>query len=227
LIELLAVVIIILILVSLLLPAIKKTKRIALKAVGISNMKQIATLAHLYQKDNRSCYPPFSGGSCTSWGGVNGSDSRYRSGMLTVQNRPLNKYLGIELTDDTQIPIYKCPIATNVEYRRFGCDYVANNSTFNRSITSLAWLPGGKVAQPSTCIMLEESPAFDQNTGLIVGDTAYGASVFWNTEKGDYRWYRLMVDGSYGLFSSIKGQTYEKDARGNYVYHYDSTLKNP
>ena len=131
------------------------------------------------------------------------------------------------MNDDTQIAIYKCPIATNVEYRRFGCDYVANNSTYNRSITSLASLPGGKVAQPSTCIMIEESPAFDQNTGITVGDTAYGASVFWNTQKGDYRWYRVMVDGSFGLFSSIKWQTYEKDANGNYIYHYDSTLKNP
>jgi Tfp pilus assembly protein PilE len=235
LIELLMVVCIILILVSLLFPAFKKAKQMANLAVCSSNMKQIHMLNALYLRNNKNAFFPSQYSSCT-WFGINGSRSFYCDPYynLEITQRPLNKYLGIELKANTQIDAFLCPADTNkAYYKHEGSSYVSNSKSNYGTPRPLYKGLGeqycrtiNNVVAPGITSMIEEDVAFDVSVGIATGTTSYSETIFWHTKPGDYRWNMVMVDGSRNALMPINLGVHSGQTNGN-KYKYDATLELP
>lgn len=142
LIEMLLVVAIIVLLLSLLLPALRQAQGASRSTRCASNQKQIGDAQVAYLIDSHGRFPQLA-----NWAGLigrKGTSAYYSSNSLDVTNRPLNKYLGAQ-TDGSSVDITECPAdlgdsfpsyngsITNC-YKFYGTSYLAQwNSTAFRA----------------------------------------------------------------------------------------------
>ncbi len=104
--ELLAVVAIIMIIISILLPSLVKARKITYIAVCASNQHQIGVAQQNYLIDSRNVYP-----TLYNWAdlvGEKGGTAHYGSSSYNVTKRPLDSYLGAE-KDDQKVQVAQCP----------------------------------------------------------------------------------------------------------------------
>ncbi len=104
--EMLAIVAIITIILSILLPAVGKAKKVAYTAICASNQHQIGVAQQGYLVDSRNVYP-----TMTNWVdlvGMKGGTGFYNSANLNVKQRVLDRYLDSR-HDDMEVPIAQCP----------------------------------------------------------------------------------------------------------------------
>jgi prepilin-type N-terminal cleavage/methylation domain-containing protein len=168
LIELLVVVAIIGLLISILLPSLRKAKEVGKRAVCLSNIKQCGTAALIYHQNNGRFWslnnkPYLSTGK---------SGSRYAS---EVKSRLLNEYMTYE-KNGTEVAIAKCPSDTyytgvrtdTTAYNLLGtsyCDNMAGNTVRDRggrSTRSLKLKQMAKVESPDRCLLFMEWPVVSQ-----------------------------------------------------------------
>ena len=104
--ELLVIVAIIGILVTLLLPSLRKARETSRNVICISNINQLGISAFAFSKENSGRLPSvnhqYSG---RVWVGREGTDNNY---SLAVTQRPLNSFLGYK-TDGMETPLVVCP----------------------------------------------------------------------------------------------------------------------
>jgi prepilin-type N-terminal cleavage/methylation domain-containing protein len=104
--EMLAVVAIIVIIISILLPALGKARKSAYIAVCASNEHQIGMAQQGYLVDSRNVYPVL-----YNWGdlvGQRGQTGFYSSSTLNVKVRPLDRYLDAN-QDNMDVQVARCP----------------------------------------------------------------------------------------------------------------------
>lgn len=104
--ELLAVVAIIAIIISLLLPSLVKAKKVAFIAVCASNQHQIGIAQQNYLVESRNVYPRL-----YNWGdlvGQRGNTGYYASSSLNVKARPLDRYIDAN-QDNMEVQVAQCP----------------------------------------------------------------------------------------------------------------------
>jgi prepilin-type N-terminal cleavage/methylation domain-containing protein len=104
--EMLAVVAIITIILSILLPSLGRARKIAFIAVCASNQHQIGVAQQNYLVDSRNVFPRL-----YNWGdlvGQRGNTGYYASSSLNVKARPLDIYLDAR-QDDMQVHVAQCP----------------------------------------------------------------------------------------------------------------------
>ncbi len=104
--ELLAVVAVITIIISLLLPSLVKARRITYIAICASNQHQIGVAQQNYLIDSRNVYP-----TLVNWGdliGQRGDSTAYASNTTDVTKRPLDPYVAAD-KDGQKVEIARCP----------------------------------------------------------------------------------------------------------------------
>lgn len=104
--EMLAVVAILVIIISILLPVVQKARKSAYIVVCASNQHQIGVAQQNYLVDSRNIYPLL-----FNWGdlvGQRGETGFYGSSSRNVKVRPLDRYLDAN-HDDTDVQIAQCP----------------------------------------------------------------------------------------------------------------------
>lgn len=104
--ELLAVVAIIMIIISILMPSLVKARRITYIAICASNQHQIGIAQQNYLIDSRNIYP-----TLFNWGdlvGQKGATAYYNSSTINVSRRPLDPYIDAT-KDDQQVQVAQCP----------------------------------------------------------------------------------------------------------------------
>ncbi len=143
LIELLVVIAIICILLSILIPALGQARKLARKTVSLSNLNQQGKASLRYASENRRKFPAYNG-TMYGWAGKSGNRSMTYNN-LTPDKRPLNKYLGVSMTGDSEslrtmeVPIARSPadfagfMGLNSErltsfYDAFGTSYGSNTA---------------------------------------------------------------------------------------------------
>ena len=144
LIELLVVIAIISLLVSILLPSLRRAKDLARAAVCMSNLRNIGTAAAMYLFDNRDQYPQFAHMNSEAWrwaGTLAYDDPGIADDRPT---RPLNPYLGIDhvvyyprgsmdLAPDIAA-ITRCPAEQLNQWYTWGQGGAGIHSTFYRML---------------------------------------------------------------------------------------------
>ena len=115
LVELLVVIGIIAVLIAMLLPALSKVRRQAMKVVCLSNVRQINTAMLMYSVDNMSYYPPPQGRRGAVTGFSNGRGHRPWDTLLMP-------YMGMKVTwrpengemspDNLRAAMFRCPLDT-------------------------------------------------------------------------------------------------------------------
>lgn len=150
LIELLAVVAIIIVLLSLLIPGLSRVKEKGLRTLCMSNMRQLQLAHTRYSSDNNGNMPGASTGSGGAKDWVNMSGTSFDN-ELAVRNGSLWKYINDE-------KVYKCPLHP---IQDFVVSYSVNNY-LNGSEINWGWTMTadtvGQVPRPTKTISFLEEP---------------------------------------------------------------------
>jgi prepilin-type N-terminal cleavage/methylation domain-containing protein len=107
-IELLVVIAIISLLVSILLPSLRKAKELAYEVACTSNLHQIGTAWHLYLIDNNDTFPLWTGRMAYFYGGKHPAILDKESGER--ESRPLNPYVDMRLQNESGVGLFRCPV---------------------------------------------------------------------------------------------------------------------
>ena len=193
LIEMLAVVVVILVLASMLMPALLQSRKLGRQAVCVSNLKQISTLEMLYAGNNRNWVTPTSAAGApttptvliawwTTWDDVLGV---LYDGRNLVPSDVNLQVVGITPTYPTPITtswIYNCPLD-----KRSTKELVARSYVINVEISQSLYGGDGigtnltKIPNPGQTILFAErivSASIDANgwtTGAVIGNDELAA----------------------------------------------------
>lgn len=239
--ELIIVVAILGILMSILLPSLSNSKEAAMKAVCMSNLKQIGVGAQLHLKDDDGKYPKRDDSKDFqfSWFGQKGN--RGNNGYYTrhPKLRSLNPYiLNIskdDIPEDVVIPLAECP-SDEFHYGDKGASY--NNNTYAKaglenikpySVGTGEFRRNGKEIMKSVGISIFEI----ENPGLFVAFSEYGGDKsanaesdisrderdYFHTPYGKNYWNVLFSDGRVGFVRIMptqkSGENFSYDRRLN------------
>ncbi|MCC7350908.1 MAG: type II secretion system protein [Phycisphaerales bacterium] len=206
LVELLVVVGIIALLISMLLPALNKARRAAMKTQCLSNLRQISTAVYLYLNDNKGIFP---GGEIykadgsvfkrtqMGWVGKRGL-AALGYDHLAANDRPLNRYLGGHFAPDDPVEIAHCPednantFGGTSLYDSAGTSYGANvvfEGTISGADDPWRGVNQNKVRQPSRMVMIADEGAFYPGWS---GDLTQ-RQFYWHSR--DPMWNVAFVDG--------------------------------
>ncbi|MCH2206207.1 MAG: type II secretion system GspH family protein [Lentisphaerales bacterium] len=216
LVELIAVLAVLGILISLLLPALQDARQLGIQTVCLNNTKSWGTGSIMYHKQNQKFwdinnYPYRSSGKRgnTGWG------------RPEVTERPVNEYLGYK-TNGVEVPAALCPNDTywRVDkdastYDTLGtsyCDNLASNTIGKRGGNghkSLRGLNVAKVVNPSTCLLFMEWPIVSQS---------YRPNEDFPSWHFKQQYFNVtMVDGSAKFIKILVGQV----IGDNFNFEYD------
>ena len=201
--ELLVVVAIIGILLTLLLPSLKKARTSAKKAVCKSNNRQIHTLQMIYSKNNNAYFTmseSIDGGSF-SWDDYL---SEYDGRNLSFQQKR-NQSIGLK--EDHSFEIYTCPLAVKRHESEPSRNYAMNRGWYrnNGHINGVAWNEGSikisKVDDTSTMVLYEMDECRLRLGRVALGNNsdAYyrGSWSNWSTHHGKLHTVNVLeVNGS-------------------------------
>jgi type II secretory pathway pseudopilin PulG len=140
LIELLVVIAIIAILASLLLPALKKAKDAARRAVCIGNMKQIGTLTALYQSDNGGYFPPATvnyGAAAGDWQRAGYHFISYLAPTSNIANNPNPPSFFVQGRYNRKLDIFQCPADTLYRYTEEAVIFKTGSYAFNPLLNNM------------------------------------------------------------------------------------------
>ncbi|MCH2208522.1 MAG: prepilin-type N-terminal cleavage/methylation domain-containing protein [Lentisphaerales bacterium] len=212
LIELLVVMAILGILLSILLPSLKKSRMATQRVVCMSNMKQIGVALTMYLKDNNQHYPPQDEySSYSNWFGKKG----VAAGATRVPSlRPLNSYVVSDsvIPDDAEIKVAECPSEWR-SYNWFGSAYRPN---IRETINNLHIIPVTEsrslfeIKSPTKFVVFTEWGSFKSVAGLPLADFHYIHDIV-----GKPRWNQLFADGNVKFTTvpsgAISGEDYTFD----------------
>ena len=193
LIEMLAVVVVILVLASMLMPALLQSRKQALQAVCLSNLKQIYSLEMLYAINNRNRITHGVHSTGVSWDDLLSSyDGRNLSAAV------MNSWGGIGMPANPINKTYACPLdkrpihtawdnyvgGTASRYHR---DYSLNMNLAGRDVNDGNWPTRslGELQKPSTNVLMAESLE-NHGSGECTQLLGLGNLVNWH-------WQRTMI----------------------------------
>jgi len=215
LIELLVVIAIIAILASLLLPALAKSKREAMRVKCFSNQRQIGLAFHMYADDSRDFYPNTDGWGAT--GGqlssnidiVDGDAYPSYGGVVATTNRPLNIYA-------KNFNVFNCPADTGDPLNPhatscwvgWGTSYLPEWSGDFNQVAQVTGVAGGYGWDAQRTNGIKASViAFRPVTKIIQGDwnwqynrTTTTTTADWHNNRGDRKEAMLWGDGHVSFF---------------------------
>ncbi|MCM8532901.1 MAG: hypothetical protein NE330_17160 [Lentisphaeraceae bacterium] len=206
LIELLLVTAVIAILLSLLLPSLKKSRAIAKAAVCKSNMYQTSLTHALYQKDSNDRFAPRNHHKHNLyWIGKHFTGDKVQ--------RPLNPYINADgWTDD--IMIAKCP-GDNYRYKNWGNSYRANTVKSHVGWNSLSI--SDDVSKMSSQVAITEN---------TIVNTEYSAISKVNNYNDQYNWHEYAYkQGTYNasfLDGSTRSILFHQGAITTENYNFDT-----
>jgi prepilin-type N-terminal cleavage/methylation domain-containing protein len=198
--ELLIVVAIIGILVSILLPSLRKARQASERAVCMSNLKQIGVAMQLYFKNNKYYFPPMmTGAHRFGWLGNAGTSSLYEKPKPT--QRRLNYYLTDSVTDDMKMGVVKCygDSSKSDLFTLDGSSYSANTCSGGQGIRKTLNLGTNKyrssynlfkdVKSPDRMITMGEQGGFKSAMGKEIGP-----KILWHSDSLQFN--MLTADGA-------------------------------
>jgi prepilin-type N-terminal cleavage/methylation domain-containing protein len=234
LIELLVVIAIIAILASLLLPALAKSKREAMRVKCFSNQRQIGLSFLMYADDALGYFP-----STDGWGAdggqlssnidiVDGDAYPSYGGMVATTNRPLNIYA-------KNVNVFNCPADTGDPLNPhatscwvgWGTSYLPAWSTYNQVLEVTGSKGNYSWDEPRTQGIKLSEIAVRPVTKIIQGDwnwqynrTTTTTTADWHNNKGDRKEAMLWGDGHVDFFQ-FPVNALESDGNGadpNYIF---------
>ena len=200
LIELLVIIAIIAILVTLLLPSLKKARETAYFAVCASQQKQIFTLGMLGVKDNDNFSPNF----IDEQSHINSADRdiRYDDWMGTNQNRNVDNGV-VANYQEGYASLLRCPSLEEGEYRKSN----GSNGAFDYS--HLGALGGIKISRINTTMFRDIWGAYEEIPTMWLSEEDPQNIAGWHMEgsfnSGDKtgQWHDF---GKKGAYTAIDGQ---------------------
>jgi len=217
------VVSIIVLLISMLVPAFGKVKSAAHQVACLSNLQQVSKASVQYVLANQRRFPS-KGPSMYSWVGTAGKVYLKTFG---ADQRAFNPFLaGGPFAADQEVPLAQCPRDTGAEwgngissYEAQGASYGSNTHT---SIPSLfnggqAGVSMKRLKSPARMVVMGDNPAFASawwSTGYW-NAAAKVPGFFWHDEA--FRWNLSFADGHAGFTEVLSSQIYGDD----YTFHRD------
>ena len=206
LIELLVVIAIVGILLTLLLPSLSRARETSMKAVCLSQLKQVGDAKAIFLKNNNGKYASTLPGNTDhpgrQWMGKAGEDAQW---PVTLVNRPLNKYLGYTV-NGVPVKVVECPLEYKGQdaFRKVGSSYFGNSyNNFN----SLKNKFQSKIDDPSTTALISEAGAFAFIQNI--------SRTWWRMNHKDGKPYYPVLRADYSVvqhqFSSGEGYSWKSD----------------
>lgn len=201
LIELLVVIAIIGILLTLLIPSLTRSREASMRAVCLSQHKQVGDAKAMYLKNNNDKYSSSLNGSSDhpgrQWLGKRGDNSQW---PVTLVNRPLNKYLGYT-ENGVAVKEAECPLEYKGEdaFKKVGSSYFGNSyNGFNNLKNKFQ----AQINEPAITVLITEAGAFAYMQNL--------SSPWWrqNHKEGKAYYPVLRVDYSAAHHSFASGEGY-------------------
>lgn len=204
LIELLVVIAIIGILLTLLLPSLARSRDASMRAVCLSQHKQVGDAKAIFLKNNNDKYASTIPGSTDhpgrQWMGKKGENTQW---PVTLVNRPLNKYLGYT-QNGIAVKEVECPLEYKGEdsFRKVGSSYFGNSYTgFNNLRNKFQ----AQINEPSSTVLVSEAGAFAYMQNI--------SSTWWRMNHRDGKPYYPILRADYSavqhLFSSGEGYSWK------------------
>jgi len=141
LIELLVVIAMIALLVTILVPSLRKARGQAKDVLCAANLRAIGLGWHLYLQDSDNYFPSWRGNTQWFYGGRHPSVMNERAGGWALPYRPLNPYVAMDLRNERGTGLFQCPFDRTIidtvrggishldgftAYEYYGNDYLLN-----------------------------------------------------------------------------------------------------
>jgi len=178
LIELLVVISIITLLISIMLPALGKSRVYARRVTCGTQLAQIGQGFIMYSDENKAFFPwKSTSTSAMIYGGRAGYYAGYRAADgYGPKDRPINAYLGYDrnVADTSDVPPFLCPADTGAKawapgsittYRDVGTSYAYNAWASATNTMTLRGKRTGDVRSPSRTIMVGDHPIHNYTGG--------------------------------------------------------------
>ena len=234
--ELLAVVAIISIIMSILLPAMNKARNVTRTAICGSNLHQLGLALRGYLSDNLSKFPPKYSGSQFSWWGQSGSFAGYGNtpaDSMGPEDRPVNRYLGQGFQYGELVDVAGCPsdqggrgssgAMIGSHLVGYGTSY-GSNSHVSDTYGGLVDMSGGspgrgrtmhQIKSPSRMVVTGDNGAYGPQWWTIAQWTTYGNTWYWHDVP--LTWNLLFAD-MHVAFTRTQPQTFSGP---DYSFHRD------
>ncbi|MEN9358617.1 MAG: hypothetical protein RL095_152 [Verrucomicrobiota bacterium] len=213
--ELMIVISVILILISLMMPAFKRSQAVAHHAVCGSNMKQLY-LVHILFANTHKGSPVGIDTSATYWTGDNfgrsGIPKRRRGGSsINIMKKPLNPLIDVNLNPNSDLKVVDCPrLKKNADAILEGSSYltnmgfgdgafgtkIADHSEENRNLRPCTSL--SKVIHSSAMVLIYETPVYGRYHKHADEDFPGHFTAKWNT-----RFNMITSDGAFHQQQSV------------------------
>ncbi len=195
LIETLVVVSTIVLLISIMLPALGKSREHARAVICGTQLSQIGYAAQMYRDANKDFFTPKALKTMQTvfaWVGRKGAGG-YAN--LTAADRYLNPYLGGPFDPDADVPIARCPGDPYLYTPSAGSSYGSNHHPSHNSLVrtdNITPIRFYEVRQPGRLVLGAEHGAnhYAWNETHLIGAN----NVFWHW-RGELKWNLLFVDG--------------------------------